>query len=608
MDGCSTAWPFLSSHAGAFVRLQKMLTEKQGFMLCFLIFSDSAYRNKVAGFLADQLHAHTHVAIDETRPIGTEELFLRLDEGSPYEPVQLSGLEHWPGGLDDLLSRLNLRREALAERCRRPLLFWTLSSQVNAVATGAADLWAWRSGVFQFSLPKGPLPTQRLNHSSVFSLSPAEGTKRRTRVGELLDYLAARPVMVAHDVDLLLEVGGLWLSLGEVGEAEHAYRRAQHACWEIGDARQQALVKCAIADVFEARDQLGDALNLRQEQLPTFEHAGDIRAMAVTQGKIADVLRVRGQFADALRLLVGEVVPTYERLGDMRSKAIALGGVADIHTAAGRLDEALRIHMDERLPVFKKLGENRLQAIAYGKIADVLQALGRFDEALRVRRCEEIAIYEQLGDVHASTVAQSKIGDIHHARGELDEAFRIRTEVQLPAFERLGDRRSIAITHGQVAEILRARGQYDAALRLCREMELPVYDQVDDLHSKAIAFGRIADILQDQRRLEEALRLRNEDELTLYEQLGDVRAKATTQGKIADILDQLGRRQEARRLRTQAEFPIDETYGAVFSPDGAALEYVSYERGGILFEGRLADGVAGTYKTRPLDAHGVIEP
>ena len=605
MDGCSPAWPFLSSHAGAFVRLQKMLTEKRGFMLCFLTFSDSAYRNKVAEFLADQLHAHTHVAIEETPPTGTEELFIRLDAGSPHEPAQLSGLERWPQGLDDLLSRLNLRREALAERCQRPLLFWTLSTQVNAVATGAADLWAWRSGVFHFSLPKGPLPTQTLNHSSVFSLCPAEGAKRRKRIGELLDYLAARPAMLAHDVELLLEVGGLQLSLGAVDEAEDAYRRAQHACWKIGDARQRALVECGIADVLEARDQLGEALNLRQEQMPVFKRTGDIRAMAVTQGKIADVLRVRGQFADALHLLVDEVVPIYERLGDMLSKAIALGGVADIHYAAGRLNEALCIHTHERLPVFKKLGERRLQALAYGKIADVLQALGQFDEALRVRTNEEIAIYEQLGNVHASTIAQSKIGDIHHARGELDEALRIRTKVQLPAFEHLGDRRSVATTQGQAARILQARGQYDAALRLCREVELPIYDQLGDLHSKAIAFGRIADILQDQGRLDEALRQRNDDELSLYEQLGDVRAKATTQGKIADILDQLGRRQEALRLRTQAEFPIDEAYGA---PDGVAPEYVSYERGGILFESRLADRVAGTYKIRPLDPHDVIEP
>ena len=543
MDGCSTAWPFLSNHAAAFARLQKMLTEKRGFMLCFLTFSDSAYRNKIAEFLADQLHAHTHVAIGQIPLTGTEDLFIRLDEGRPYEPAQLSGLEHWPQGLDNLLARLNLRREALAERCDRPLLFWTLSTQINTVATGAADLWAWRSGLFQFSLPRGPLPTPSLSYSPVFSISGAEIARRRKRVGDLLDYLAARPALLAHDVNLLLEVGRTRLSLGEVDEAEDAYRRAQRACWEIGDARQRALVECGIADVLEARDQLGEALHLRQEQMPVFERLGDIRAMAVTQGSIADVLRVRGQFAEALNLLVDEVIPIYERLGDMRSKAIALDGVADIHHAAGRLDEALRIHTHERLPVFKKLGEKRLQALVYGKIADVLQALGQFDESLRVRTNEEMPIYEQLGDVHASTIAQSKIGDIHHARGDLDEAFRIRTEVQLPAFERLGDRRSVAITQGQIARVLQARGQYDAALSLCREVELPLYDQLGDRHSKASAFGRIADILEDQGRLDEALRQRSDDELPLYEQLGDVRGKATTQGKIADILDQLGRRQ-----------------------------------------------------------------
>ena len=110
-------------------------------MLCFLVFSDSAYRNKIAKFLADHFRAHVHVTIDPEESIGTEELFIRLDGGAPNDPSQLFGLEDWPEGLDNLLGRLNLRREALAERCRRPVLVWTLSTQVNTIIMRAADLW-----------------------------------------------------------------------------------------------------------------------------------------------------------------------------------------------------------------------------------------------------------------------------------------------------------------------------------------------------------------------------------------------------------------------------------------------------------------------------------
>ena len=607
----STAWPFLPVHADAFIRLRKLLTGRQGFTLCFLTFSDSAYRQKVAAFLADQLHARTQVAIDEKEDIGTEELFIRLDRSEPHQPVQLSGLERWPEGLDNLLGRLNLRRDALGERCHRPLLFWTLSSQVREVATRAADLWAWRSGIFDFVLPSRPLPVQRLDYSPIFSLSEADVAKRRKRIRDVLGYLAETRVMLFHHVEMLLDVGRLRLLLGEVDEAEHAYRRAQEASWAIGDARQRAMVECGLADVLEARGQLGPALRLREEQVPVFEGIQDIRALAVAQSRIADILRMQGQFAEALRLLIDSVIPIYERLGDMRSKAIVLGGVANMHCVAGRavgLEEALRIHTDERLPVFRRLGEARLQAHVQGEIADVLHAGGRFDEALRLHEREELPTYEQLGDVHAAAVAWSKVGDIHHARSELDEALRIRTEVQLPAFERVGDRRSVAVTQGQIASILQARGQLDKALRLRLDVELPAYDLLGDHHAKAIAFGQLANILQEQGRLDEALSQRRNDELPLYEQLGDMRGSAKVQGKIADILDQLGREDEAECIRATVELSIDEAFGLSRPSHDEAPECVAYERGGVLLEGHLADQAANTYRSRRARPGRAVAP
>ena len=570
-------------------------------MLCFLVFSDSAYRNKIAQFLADHFRAHVHVAIDPEKAIGTEELFIRLNGGDPNDPSQLSGLEHWPEGLDNLLGRLNLRREALAERCRRPVLVWTLSTQVNAVITRAADLWAWRAGVFEFALPKGPPPGQTLAYSPFYSLTDEDVDKRRNRIKRLDGYLAKRPVMLAGDIDLLCELGALRLSLHNVAGAEAAYAQAHDACWRIGDPHLRATVEGGIADVLEARGQWAQAQRLREEQVPVLKTARDIRAVARAQCKIADGLRVRGRLAEALPILVNEVVPAYERLQDNLSRAIALDGVADIHFVAGRLDEALRIHREERLPIFERLGEKRREAQVCTQIAAVLLARGQFDDALRTMTATVLRLWNELADVHASTVAQSRIGDIHQARGELDEALRIRTDVQLPAFERLGDLRSVAITRGQIATIWQARGQLDEALRWCVDEELPLCEQLGDRHCKAVALGRRADILQARGQLEEALDIRRDEELPLYRELGDVRGHAIAQGKVADILDQFGRTDEAQVLRASTECPIDEAYGVVF--DGGLPEYMSYERGGVLYEGKLADGVAGAYRSHAVDGH-----
>ena len=180
MIGDESGWPLLSEHSGAYLRLQRLLSRKEGFALCFLTFSDSAYRDKAAAYFAEHLRARTWVKIDPNEVIGTEQLFDRLNQGVPGAPAQLSGLEHWQEGLDNLLARLNHRREALAARCQRPLLFWVLTQDAEKVANSAADLWAWRSGLFAFSLPP-ETAAPRLAPSMPAFVSDADAARRQAR-------------------------------------------------------------------------------------------------------------------------------------------------------------------------------------------------------------------------------------------------------------------------------------------------------------------------------------------------------------------------------------------------------------------------------------------
>ena len=242
--------------------------------MCFLTYSDSFYRDEAAGFLERRLDAAVRVFIDREVRIGTEDLFERLSADPHRGPVQLMGLEHWPEGLDNLLTRLNHRREALAKRCARPLLFWVLSRDLGAVATGAADLWAWRSGVFDFTLPA--LPRTGALHRSRIGQEMADTPRRRARMEELQKYLAARSSLRPIDVDLLVELGDLRRSLGEVVEAEDAYSRAQDALSNMDDRRRQAITRGRIADLLEARGQPGEALGIYERHvLPDVEAIGN---------------------------------------------------------------------------------------------------------------------------------------------------------------------------------------------------------------------------------------------------------------------------------------------------------------------------------------------
>ena len=224
----ATIWNLRSEHSGAFLRLQRLVEGRPSFALCFLTYSDSSYRDRVADFLEAKLCARVRVTIDPISPIGTEALFDMLSADRDAGSAQLIGLERWPEGIDNLLTRLNYRRGALAQRCARPVLVWILSKHLRSLATDAADLWAWRSGTFDFTLPSDEnllvplsLPVDR---------GTAAASRREVRIAELQRHLAARSNWRQIEVDLAVELGDLRRSLGKMEEAESAYRDAREIC------------------------------------------------------------------------------------------------------------------------------------------------------------------------------------------------------------------------------------------------------------------------------------------------------------------------------------------------------------------------------------------
>ena len=302
-----------------------MLEGRRSFTLCFLMYSDSAYRDRVADFLAERLCARVRVTIDPDAAIGTEALFEKLSADRRDRPAQLIGLERWPEGLDDLLARLNYRRGALAERCTRPLLVWIQSQHLRSVATRAADLWAWRSGTFDFTLPADTDAGIRL----------LEALRIRTE------------------------------------EELPVYER-------LGDVRARAVAQGRIADILQARGELDKALRIRiEEELPVYERLGDVRARAVAQGRIADILQARGELDKALRIRIEEELPVYERLGDVRACAIAQARIADILAARGRLDEALRIYEEDVLPALRTINNQKEIDWARGRIESLRSSRAR---------------------------------------------------------------------------------------------------------------------------------------------------------------------------------------------------------------------------------------
>lgn len=422
-----------------------------------------------------------------------------------YTLIHLRGFDRWL--TCERWQALNIRRDAIAERCRARLLWWLTPESVRQCALEAPDLWAWRSGVYEFS-PAAPatLPAQVDFPSAIDNRSLPE---RARRISQIRAWLEQSPPDELR-LPLLDELARLLTDFGELDEAQRIYI---------------------------------------DEQLPLCERLGDVRARAVTLGNIADIHRTRGQLDEALRIHLDEQIPVYEKLGEVRSRAITLGKIANIYRARGQLDEAQHIHLNELLPAFEKLDDQRSRAVTLGEIADIYRARGQFNDALQIYLSDAVPVFAKLGDVRSRANTLGRVADIHQARGQLDEALRIRLDEEIPVYEKLGDLRSRAVTLGKIADIHQLRGSLEEALRIRLDEQLPVYEKLGDVREQAVAFGRIADIIQQRGQLDEALCIRRDKVLPVYEKLGDMRERLVCQAKIATILLQRNQKNDRKKAR-----------------------------------------------------------
>lgn len=331
----------------------------------------------------------------------------------------------------------NARRERIAAQAKARLVFWLDAPAIALVSSGAADLWAWRAGVYAF-LPESqdttvskPLDGVVAAMTSASFLSSPEGLNATTaRAADIQNWIRRHPGIPD---DMLAAV------LGELG------RR-----------------------LFESGDLDGALAHWREVELPLHERMTNVKGAAGVQGQIADVLTLRGEWTQALKIRQEIELPLYESLGDMRSAAVVRTEVADLLASQGHLTEALDLLRKDALPVLQQLGAVFEQRSAQRKMAFILFQQGDASGALQLLREQVLPGFASMDDQASMAATYDVIADILRHQGQIDEALRIYRSEVVAIYERLGRTRERAHTLAKMAYILNSRGQASEARALLR--------------------------------------------------------------------------------------------------------------------------------------------
>ncbi|HIQ16271.1 MAG TPA: hypothetical protein EYH38_12035, partial [Leucothrix sp.] len=297
----SIQWELNPQHSGSLIRLQTLLGKLKGFNALVAEHNHSAYRDGLIHFIQQ---SQAHSLILDIKELGGfsefEQAYNTLEDS--ISSVHLINLESLEAKEQQAFFRgINYHREHLARSLQGNLIFWLNKRLIKKMALEAADFWAWREQVLNFSVREENTKRNQEGWNKIVNLDSPE---KRQRISEINDFLqkASEDKNITR-ADLHQELGRLYWSVGDYAKAENVLQIAINTYAVLDEAQSKAVSQRDLAEIWNTQGEKDKALTLlKNKVLPIFKQLKNEGSKAVTMGKIADILQSRGELDEALRI------------------------------------------------------------------------------------------------------------------------------------------------------------------------------------------------------------------------------------------------------------------------------------------------------------------
>lgn len=465
--------------------LARALDYAEGFWLGFIEYDTPVQRRKLAAVCHDLLKPLNVrvIEVESTRMDFLLELkeFLNreqneLDMSTAHAPKLVffvHGLERWIPPSEKyppLLSYLNLKRELFRQMFPHPLAIWLPSRALNALARGAPDFWAWRSGVYRLAPEPESLgqPLELLSDEAPFlsrNLSePAKRAHLAMLEGLLSDYrrLGSGPRERKEQGNILLKIGAIHRELGELIEAKQAFEESLAIAREQRDLKNIAELTHNLGITARHQDDYDDAKRLYHESLRIRRALHDHTGVASSLYQLGLLARLTGDYNKAGRRFERSIKLS-RQYGDDAILAASQRELGVLAQESGDYELARRFHK-ETIPILEELGDRWNQASSLRHQGTLARLIGDYAEARRLYEAS-LGITGSLGDKFGAARTLYRLAWLEQETGNYPQARQLYEE-SLKLNKELGSKLGIAEITARLGQLAEAEKDHQKALQL----------------------------------------------------------------------------------------------------------------------------------------------
>lgn len=426
--------------------LERLIRRADGFALAFARVNAPARRRELTDTLRERLGDEVRVVPVAVAPETTdlESLLARRyaeEAGEDKVALFVVGVERVLSAVRErngFLPVLNYKRENLQRSVPCPVVVWLPEFALRLVATGAPDVWAWRSGVFEFAMDHAEAEQAWAtlhDGGTVDEYARLTPDERRARI-EMLEALyhdynerdgADEISRLAILADLADRLGRLYQLRPDLPTAlewsELALKLAERALGPnhpdtLTPVNNLGIIRHALGDFDGAEALYHRALETRVRVLGP-DHPDTLTSV----NNMGFLLRARGEFEVAARFYIHALEARKRVLGPDHPDTLAsTSNLGSLLFARGDFEGAERLQRQALGRREQMLGTDHPDTFtSVNNLGAILRARGDLGGAEVLARQALEGVVRVLGSDHPNTIAaKSNLGHLLYAKGDYD--------------------------------------------------------------------------------------------------------------------------------------------------------------------------------------------